>query len=418
MYRHIKPPPMGERISMRADGSLDVPDRPIVPFIEGDGTGRDIVPVMREVVNAAVRRSYGGARAIEWMEVYAGEKAVALYGPEEALPAETIDAIRAHRVAIKGPLSAGVGGGSRSLSAALRMRLDCYAQVRPIRYFPGAPSPLKNPAGIDVVLFRETSEDIYTGIEWGAGTAQARRLVQVLTEDFGVKDIRFPDSASIGIKPISREGSTRLMRRALQYALRFGRGSVTMVHKGTVMKLTEGWFAKWGYQLAREEFGATETGDGSTLRIGTAHGEVLVKDTITDTFMQQSLLQPQDLDVIVTMSQNGDFISSALAAQVGGVGIAPGANMGDSVAFFEPNHGTAPRHAGKDMVNPSAVILSAQMMLAHLGWSEAADVVGAAVAKTIAAGIVTYDFARFIPGARAVSSSAFGCAVVEAMQNS
>jgi isocitrate dehydrogenase len=415
LYKHIVVPPRGERISARSDGGLEVPDRPIIPFIEGDGTGRDIVPVMQDVVKAAVHKAYSDARAIEWMEVYAGEKAVKLYGPAEPLPNETIDAIRAHRVAIKGPLSAGVGGGTRSLSAALRLRLDCYAQVRPVRYFPGAPSPLKNPENIDTVLFRETSEDIYVGIEWGAGSAQAQRLVQMLTGELGVKDIRFPDSASIGIKPISREGSTRLMRRALEYAIRFGRKSVTMVHKGTVMKVTEGWFAKWGYELAREEFGAVSTGEGSTLKIRGSHGDVLVKDTITDAFMQQSLLRPEDFDVIATTCQNGDFISSALAAQVGGVGIAPGANIGDSVVFFEPNHGSAPQYAGKNMVNPSAEILSAQMMLAHLGWVEAAAIITAALEKTIARGVVTYDFARLMPKTKAVSTSAFGRAVIEAM---
>lgn len=412
MYRHIEVPARGARITTRNDGSLCVPARPIIPFIEGDGTGRDIVPVMRRVVDAAVARAYGDERALEWMEVYAGEKAAKLYGPDELLPRETLDAIATHLVAIKGPLSAGIGGGARSLSAAVRLELDLYAQIRPVRYFRGAPSPLRDPSRVDIVLFRETSEDIYVGIEWGAGSAGARRLIDVLTGELEVRAIRFPGSASIGVKPISREGSQRLMRRAIDYAIRYGRRSVTMVHKGTTMKVTEGWFAKWGYELAREHYGATPAREGSGLVIAAPHGEIAIKDTITDAFMQQSLLRPHDFDVVATMSQNGDFISSALAAQVGGVGVAPGANMGDSVVVFEPNHGSAPQYAGKDQVNPSAEILSARMMLAHLGWTEAADILGAALEAAIADGQVTYDFARVMDGVAALSCSAFGDAVI------
>lgn len=415
MYRFVEIPPRGERIRRRADGSLDVPDRPIIPFIEGDGIGKDIVPVMREVVDAAVARAYGRARRIEWMEVYAGEKAVARYGADHPLPGETLEAIREHLVAIKGPLSAGVGGGTRSLSAALRLELDCYAQVRPVRYFRGAPSPLKDPTQVDVVLFRETSEDIYLGIEWGAGSPEARRLIRMLEDELGVTAIRFPGSASIGIKPISREGSQRLLRRAIEYAIRFRRRSVTMVHKGTTMKVTEGWFAKWGYELARDEYGAVPEGPGRSMKIAAAHGRISIRDTITDAFMQQSLMRPEDFDVVATMSQNGDFMSSALAAQVGGVGIAPGANMGDSVVFFEPNHGSAPHYAGRNMVNPAAEILSAQMMLEHIGWTEAADIINEALGAAIAERKVTYDFARLMPGVTPLSSSQFGAAVIERM---
>ncbi len=415
MYRFITIPPQGERITRRDDGSLNVPQRPIIPFIEGDGTGRDIVPVMREVVDAAVSRAYGAARRIEWMEVYAGEKAVVRYGEGAPLPDETVEAMRAHLVAIKGPLSAGVGGGARSLSAALRLALDCYAQIRPVRYFLGAPSPLKDPTRVDMVLFRETSEDTYLGIEWGAGTPEARRLIEILTKDFGVTGIRFPGSASIGIKPISREGSQRLLRRAIDYAVRFHRRSVTMVHKGTTMKLTEGWFAKWGYELARDEYGAVAAEKGGGMKIIAEDHEILLTDTITDAFMQQSLLRPEDFDVIATMCQNGDFISSALATQIGGVGIAPGANMGDEAVFFEPNHGSAPRYAGKNMVNPAAEILSAQMMLCHIGWTEAAESINSALGAAIADRKVTYDFARLMEGVVPLSSSAFGAAVIERM---
>jgi isocitrate dehydrogenase len=415
MYKFIKIPAHGSRITRRSDRSLDVPNYPIIPFIEGDGTGRDIVPVMRDVVDAAVATAYGSTRKLAWAEVFAGEKARDLYGSDESLPDETISAIKEHLVAIKGPLSAGVGGGARSVSAALRLKLDCYAQVRPVRYFPGAPSPLKLPDRVNMVVFRETSEDIYVGIEWGAGSQQAKRLIEVLTDEFGVTDIRFPKDCSIGIKPISREGSQRLMRRAIEYAIRFGRRSVTMVHKGTVLKVTEGWFAKWGYEVARNEFGAIPRDDGATLKITTEHGDVVIKDTIADAFMQQCLIRPEDFDIIATTCQNGDYISSALAAQVGGVGIAPGANFGDQVAVFEPNHGSGPGYAGRDMVNPSAEILSAQMMLAHLGWHEAATILDGALQATIADRCVTYDFARLLDKVKPMSTSAFGQAVIARM---
>lgn len=408
----LKPPADGERIVRHDDGTLGVPDRPIIAFIEGDGIGQEIVPVMRKVVDRAVAKAYGGVKQISWMEVYAGQKAREAYGSDQSLPDETVEAIRAHAVAIKGPLSAGVGGGTRSISAALRVKLDCYAQVRPVRYFHGAPSPLRDPRKVDIVVFRETSEDIYAGIEWGAGTEPNERLIRFLVEELGVTDIRFPHTCSIGIKPISREGSRRLMRRAIEHALRFNRKSVTMVHKGTVMKVTEGWFAKWGYELARQEFGAVPSGDGTSLCIARSCGDVLIKDTIADAFMQQSLLRPEAFDVIATTCQNGDYISSALAAQVGGVGIAPGANLGDEVAIFEPNHGSAPHYAGQDVVNPSGEILSAKMMLDHIGWREAGSLIVRALQQAITDRVVTYDFARLMDDVAPVSCSDFGQAVV------
>lgn len=414
MFKHIKIPGEGTAITANNDGTLNVPDRPIIPFIEGDGTGSDIVPAMRQVVDAAVRKAYGGKRAIAWMEVYVGGKAEKIYSSGQMLPDETIEAVKRYLVSIKGPLTTGTGI-LRSLSAALRQRLDCYACVRPVRYFPGAPSPLKDASKVDMVLFRETSEDVYSGIEWPAGSPEARRLIDIFRNEMGVTTIRFPEDCSIGIKPISREGSTRLIRRAIQYAIRFGRKSVTLVHKGTVMKVTEGWFLKWGYELARDEFGALPVNDGPWLKIRAPHGDVVVKDTIADAFMQQSLLRPEDFDVIATMSQNGDYISVALAAQIGGVGIAPGANIGDTAAMFEPNHGSAPQYGGRDMVNPSAEILSGAMMLRHIGWSEAADTIHDALEKAIIKKRVTYDFARLMEGATQISCSAFAQSIVDSL---
>jgi isocitrate dehydrogenase len=413
MYQHIKLPPRGEKIAVRKDFSLSVPDNPIIPFIEGDGTGVDITPVMRTVVDAAVDVAYGGKRGIAWMEMYAGEKSCKVYGENVWLPDETLAAAREFVVSIKGPLTTPVGGGIRSINVALRQELDLYVCLRPVRYFRGVPSPLRRPEKTDMVIFRENSEDIYAGIEWQAQTDGAKKVIEFLTREMGVRKIRFPGSSGIGIKPVSREGTERLVRKAIQYAIANKRRSVTLVHKGNIMKFTEGAFRDWGYGLAAREFGAQPLDGGPWMKLP---GGVVVKDVIADAFLQQILLRPDEYDVIATLNLNGDYISDALAAQVGGIGIAPGANLSDSVAMFEATHGTAPKYAGKDYVNPGSLILSAEMMLRHMGWVEAADLIVKAMEATIAAKVVTYDFARLMEGAKQVSCSGFGGAMVERMR--
>ncbi len=416
-YQRINVPDGGERIGVGRDGTLEVPDRPIIPFIEGDGIGVDVTPAMRHVVDAAVAAAYGGRRAPVWMEIYAGAKANERYGGEVWLPEETLEAMREFRVAIKGPLTTPVGGGIRSLNVAMRQRLDLYVCLRPVRYFPGTPSPLRAPEHTDMVIFRENSEDIYAGIEWPAASPEARRLIEFLRGELGVEAIRFPESSGIGVKPVSRDGTRRLVRKAIRYALDNGRPSVTLVHKGNIMKFTEGAFKNWGYELAREEFGAQPVDGGPWHRIvdpGSGR-EVVVKDVIADAFLQEILLHPADYSVIATLNLNGDYISDALAAQVGGIGMAPGANLSDAVALFEATHGTAPALAGKDLANPGSLILSAEMMLRHLGWTEAADRIVRGIERTIAARTVTRDLAEQMEGARALSCSAFAAAVARAM---
>ncbi len=394
-----------------------VPDNPIVPFIEGDGIGVDITPVMQAVVDAAVAKAYGGGRSIHWMEVYAGEKSTRLYGADVWLPEETLVALREYSVSIKGPMTTPVGGGIRSLNVALRQELDLYVCLRPVRYFRGVPSPLKDPSQTDMVIFRENTEDIYAGIEWEAETEDARKVIAFLQDEMGVRKIRFPGTSGIGIKPISREGTERLVRQALRYAVDNDRRSVTFAHKGNIMKFTEGAFRDWGYAVAAREFGAQPLDGGPWLRFANpASGrEIVVKDVIADAFLQQILLRPGEYDVIATPNLNGDYISDALAAQVGGIGIAPGANMSDEVALFEATHGTAPKYAGQDKVNPGSLILSAEMMLRHLGWKEAADLIVASIEAAIGDKQVTYDFARLLDGATEISCSAFGRAMIDRM---
>jgi isocitrate dehydrogenase len=393
------------------------PDNPVIPFIEGDGIGVDITPVMRAVVDAAVERSYGGSREIRWMEVYAGEKSTRLYGPDVWLPQETLDLVKEYSVAIKGPMTTPVGGGIRSLNVALRQELDLFVCLRPVRWLRGVPSPLKDPSKTDMVIFRENTEDIYAGIEWEAESDGAREVIAFLQEQMGVRKIRFPETSGIGIKPISREGTERLVRRAIRYAIDNDRRSVTLVHKGNIMKFTEGAFRDWGYALAAAEFGAAPLDGGPWMTVPnpSTGGQIVVKDVIADAFLQQILLRPAEYDVIATPNLNGDYISDALAAQVGGIGIAPGANLSDEVAMFEATHGTAPKYAGQDKVNPGSLILSAEMMLRHLGWREAADLIVASMEATISDKQVTYDFARLMDGATEVSCSAFGRAMVERM---
>jgi isocitrate dehydrogenase len=415
MYQHIKVPGEGQKITVNKDFSLNVPDQPILPFIEGDGTGVDITPVMIKVVDAAVAKAYGGRRRIVWMELYAGEKSTRIYGPDVWLPEETLAALREYVVSIKGPLTTPVGGGIRSINVALRQELDLYVCLRPVRYFKGVPSPVREPEKTDMVIFRENSEDIYAGIEYEAESEKAKKVIRFLREEMGVTKIRFPETSGIGIKPVSREGTERLVRKAIQYAIDNRRRSVTFVHKGNIMKFTEGAFARWGYALAQREFGAELLDGGPWMRIKAAHGEIVLKDVIADAFLQQILLRPAEYDVIATMNLNGDYISDALAAQVGGIGIAPGANLSDSVAMFEATHGTAPKYAGKDYVNPGSEILSAEMMLRHMGWTEAADLVVTSMEKAILARTVTYDFARLMPGATQVSCSGFGEAMIAQM---
>ena len=416
-FDRITVPADGTRITVNPDHSLDVPDRPIVPFIEGDGIGVDITPVMRRVTDAAVEKAYGGVRAIAWMEIYAGEKATRIYGADTWLPDETLEAIREFAVAIKGPLTTPVGGGIRSLNVTLRQELDLYVCLRPVRYYDGTPSPLKAPEKTDMVIFRENSEDIYAGIEWPAGSAEVKKVIRFLQDEMGVRKIRFPETSGIGVKPVSEEGTKRLVRRAIQYAIDNDRASVTLVHKGNIMKFTEGAFKNWGYELAREEFGAVEFDGGPWCKLENPRtgNTIVVKDVIADAFLQQILLRPEDYDVIATLNLNGDYISDALAAQVGGIGIAPGANLSDTVALFEATHGTAPKYAGQDKVNPGSLILSAEMMLRHLGWTEAADLVVKGMSGAIAAGTVTYDLERLMEGATLVSCSGFGEAVMAHM---
>ena len=417
MYQHIAPPARGRKITANADRSLNVPDEPIIPFIEGDGTGRDITPVMRKVVDAAVAKAYGGQRSIQWMEVYAGEKATRIYGPDVWLPEETVAAVRDHLVSIKGPLTTPVGGGIRSLNVTLRQQLDLYVCLRPVQYFKGVPSPLKEPEKTNMVTFRENSEDIYASIEFAAETDQARKLIDFLVKDMGVTTIRFPDTSGIGVKPVSREGTERLVRKAIQYAIDHKRSSVTLVHKGNIMKFTEGAFRDWGYALAQREFGAEPIDGGPWCRLKNPNtGKwITVKDAIADAFLQQILMRPAEYDVIATLNLNGDYISDALAAQVGGMGIAPGANLSDTVAMFEATHGTAPKYADKDYVNPGSLILSAEMMLRHMGWKEAADLIIHAMEQAVLSKKVTYDFARLMDGATQVSCSGFGQVMIEQM---
>jgi isocitrate dehydrogenase len=411
----ISVPAEGERI---VPGE-PVPDNPIVPFIEGDGIGIDITPVMQRVVDAAVEKAYAGARRIQWLEVYAGEKSTRLYGPDIWLPDETLETLREYVVAIKGPMTTPVGGGIRSLNVALRQELDLYVCLRPVRHFPGVPSPLKDPSKVDMVIFRENTEDIYAGIEWPAESDGARRLIAFLQDELGVTKIRFPDTSGIGIKPISREGTQRLARRALRYAVENDRRSVTFVHKGNIMKFTEGAFRDWAYAVAADEFGAQPLDGGPWLTLANSETgrDIVVKDVIADAFLQQVLLRPADYDVIATPNLNGDYISDALAAQVGGIGIAPGGNLSDDVAVFEATHGTAPKYAGQDKVNPGSLILSAEMMLRHLGWREAADLVISSLEKTILDKVLTYDLARLTEGATEVPTSGFGAAMIERMDD-
>lgn len=415
MYQHIRIPSEGKKIRVNEDFSLSVPDNPVIPFIEGDGIGVDITPVMKHVVDAAVSRAYDGPRKISWMEIYAGEKSTQVYGENVWLPDETLEAAREYVVSIKGPLTTPVGGGIRSINVALRQKLDLYLCLRPVRYFQGVPSPLKDPEKTDMVIFRENSEDIYAGIEWEAESENAKKIINFLMTEMDVTKIRFPQTSGIGVKPVSREGTERLVRRAIQYAIDTKRGSVTLVHKGNIMKFTEGAFKNWGYALAAREFGASLLEGGPWMKLPPGKGGIIIKDVIADAFLQQILLRPEEYDVIATLNLNGDYISDALAAQVGGIGIAPGANLSDSVAIFEATHGTAPKYAGKDQVNPGSIILSAEMMLRHMGWIEAADLIIHAMEKTIQDKIVTYDFARQMTDARKVSCSAFGEALIERM---
>ena len=410
---HIKVPQGGQKI---IPGQA-TPDNPIIPFIEGDGIGVDITPGMKKVIDAAVAKAYGGKKQIHWMEVYAGEKSTRLYGPDEWLPKETFDALKEYSVSIKGPMTTPVGGGIRSLNVALRQELDLYQCVRPVQYFKGVPSPLKNPELTNMVIFRENTEDIYAGIEWEAESDAAKKLIKFLQEEMGVKKIRFPETSGIGIKPISRQGTQRLVRAAIQYAIDNDRSSLTIVHKGNIMKFTEGGFRDWAYELAKNEFGAELIGGGPwcSFKNPKTGREIIVKDAIADAFLQQILLRPAEYDVIACCNLNGDYISDALAAQVGGIGIAPGANISDQYACFEATHGTAPKYAGLDKVNPGSLILSAEMMLRHLGWTEAADLIIQSMEAAIGDKVVTYDFARLMEGAKEVSCSAFGDAMIERM---
>ena len=410
---HIKIPAAGAKIV----AGQAVPNNPIIPFIEGDGIGADITPVMKDVIDAAVDKAYGGEKKIHWMEVYAGEKATKIYGDNVWLPEETLEALKEYAVSIKGPMTTPVGGGIRSLNVALRQELDLYQCVRPVRYFNGVPSPLKDPSKTDMVIFRENTEDIYAGIEWEAESDKCKKVVSFLQNEMGVNKIRFPETSGIGIKPVSKQGTQRLVRAAIQYAIDNDKPSVTLVHKGNIMKFTEGGFRDWGYELAQKEFGAQpiDGGPWCSFKNPKTGKEIIVKDAIADAFLQQILLRPAEYSVIATLNLNGDYISDALAAQVGGIGIAPGANISDQYAIFEATHGTAPKYAGQDKVNPGSLILSAEMMLRHLGWKEAADLVISAMEKAIGDKQVTYDFARLMDGANEISCSAFGKAMIERM---
>ena len=415
-YRHIKVPAQGEKITVNADHSLNVPDNPLIPFIEGDGIGVDITPAMLKVVDAAVAKAYGGKRKISWMEIYTGEKAAELYDGDW-FPAETLEAIREYAVSIKGPLTTPVGGGFRSLNVALRQELDLYVCLRPVRWFSGVPSPVREPQKTNMVIFRENSEDIYAGIEWKASTPEADKLIRYLREEMGVTKIRFPQDCGIGIKPVSKEGTQRLVRRAIEYAIDQDLPSVTLVHKGNIMKFTEGSFKEWGYELAQSEFGGELLDGGPWMKVRNPRTgrEIVIKDVIADAMLQQILLRPDEYSVIATLNLNGDYLSDALAAQVGGIGIAPGANLSDTVALFEATHGTAPKYAGQDKVNPGSLILSAEMMLRHLGWNEAADLIITGMNGAIQAKTVTYDFERLMDGARLLKCSQFGDAIISHM---
>ena len=417
MYQHIKVPTEGQKITVNKDMSLNVPDQPIIPFIEGDGTGADITPVMLKVVDAAVAKAYGGKRQIHWMEVFAGEKSTNVYGPDVWLPEETLHAIRDYVVSIKGPLTTPVGGGIRSLNVALRQELDLYVCLRPIQYFDGVPSPVKEPQKTNMVIFRENSEDIYAGIEFEAESDKAKKLIKFLQDEMGVKKIRFPATSGIGIKPVSREGTERLVRKAIQYAIDNDKPSVTIVHKGNIMKFTEGGFRDWSYALEVKEFGAEPIDGGPWCKFKNPKTgkDIIIKDSIADAFLQQILLRPAEYSVIATLNLNGDYVSDALAAQVGGIGIAPGANLSDTIAMCEATHGTAPKYAGKDYVNPGSEILSAEMMLRHMGWLEAADLIISSMKKSIDSNKVTYDFARLMEGATQVSCSGFGQVMIDNM---
>ena len=408
---HIEAPAGGAKI---VPGE-PVPDNPVIPFIEGDGIGVDITPAMRKVVDAAVEKAYGDARQIHWMEIYAGEKATRVYGSDVWLPEETIAAAREYSVSIKGPMTTPIGGGIRSLNVALRQELDLFVCLRPIRHFPGVPSPLKDPSKTNMVIFRENTEDIYAGIEWEAESPGARKVIDFLQNEMGVTKIRFPETSSIGIKPVSREGTERLVRKAIEYAIANARESVTLVHKGNIMKFTEGGFRDWGYALAQREFGATPIDGGPWLALEHDGHTITIKDVIADAFLQQILTRPAEYDVIATLNLNGDYISDALAAQVGGIGIAPGGNLSDEVAMFEATHGTAPKYAGQDKVNPGSLILSAEMMLRHIGWVEAADLIISSLGAAISDKQVTYDLARLMDGAHEISTSAFADAMIERM---
>jgi isocitrate dehydrogenase len=415
MSKKIVVPGQGEKITVNEDNSLNVPDHPIIPFIEGDGIGVDITPPMQKVVDAAVNKAYRGKRAISWMEVYAGEKSTKVYGDNTWLPEETMQAVKDYVVSIKGPLTTPVGGGIRSLNVTLRQELDLYVCLRPVQYFQGVPSPVKHPEKTDMVIFRENTEDIYAGIEWAAGSDEVKKVINFLS-DMGVrKKIRFPETSAIGIKPVSVDGSKRLVRKAIQYAVDNNRKSVTIAHKGNIMKFTEGGFKTWGYEVAKEEFGAVEIDGGPWCKLAPEYGGILIKDCIADAFLQEILLHPSDYDVVATLNLNGDYMSDALAAQVGGIGIAPGANLSDTVAMFEATHGTAPKIAGKNLANPSSLILSAEMMLRHMGWTEAADLVLAGVAKAIASKRVTIDFSSQMEGATQIGTVEFGDEIIKQM---
>ena len=409
--------PAGDKITVNADMTLTVPNNPIIPYIEGDGIGSDISPVMIKVVDAAVEKAYAGKRKISWMEVFAGEKATQVYDSETWLPEETLNAVRDYVVSIKGPLTTPVGGGIRSLNVALRQQLDLYVCLRPVRWFTGVPSPVKRPQDVDMVIFRENSEDIYAGIEWQAGTPEATKVIKFFTEEMGVTKIRFTENCGIGVKPVSEEGTKRLVRKALQYIVDNDRESLTIVHKGNIMKFTEGAFKEWGYEVARDEFGAELLDGGPWMQFKNPKPgkTVIVKDAIADAMLQQIILRPSEYDVLATLNLNGDYISDALAAQVGGIGIAPGANLSDNIAMFEATHGTAPKYVGLDKVNPGSLSLSAEMLLRHMGWLEAADLIIDGINGAIAAKTVTYDFERLMDDAKLLSCSEFGDAMIAKM---
>ena len=412
MYQHIITPSMGKKITVNTDHTLTVPNFPIIPYIEGDGIGVDISPQMMQVVDIAVKKAFGLTRKIAWMEVYAGEKAVKVYGKDSWLPEETVSAIKDHVVSIKGPLTTPISGGIRSLNVALRQQLDLFVCLRPVRWFAGVPSPVKTPEKVNMIIFRENTEDIYSGIEWPANSAEAKKLITFLQQEMGVTNIRFPETSAIGIKPVSIEGSERLIRSAIQYAIEHNRKSVTLVHKGNIMKFTEGGFKSWGYELAKREFSGVEIEDSGCLKLPNG---IIIKDVIADAFLQQILLQPEEYDVVATLNLNGDYISDALAAEVGGIGMAPGGNFSDSIAIFEATHGTAPDIAGKNIANPSSLILSAEMMLRHIGWTEAADLIIKGMEGAITARTLTGDLARLTDGATQVSCSQFAESIIDHM---